>query len=101
MLEEYKDRIDGAKNKFSLALERYHIGDIVYPFFAKNLVNWGTVVNIDVKARKIIVNFNGVERQFDPEWLIHTNPDLNTGNNDTETKIAKKVFKAAIATLKK
>ena len=82
MLEDINDRIEKAKSKPLLALERFHIGDIVYPFFSHNLVNWGTVVDIIPSTRKIIVNFNGINRQFDPEWLIHTNPDLKKASKN-------------------
>jgi len=55
-------------------LNSFNIGDVVYPFFARNLVNWGVVVDINPTIRKVVVNFNGINRQFDPEWLIKTNP---------------------------
>ena len=80
MLEEFKERIEHAKNKPYLALQMFEIGDIVYPFFAHNLVNWGTVVDINPVTRKITVNFNGINRQFDPEWLIKTNPEIKTAS---------------------
>jgi hypothetical protein len=49
-------------------------------FFAYNLVNWGTVVDINPVTRKITVNFNGINRQFDPEWLMKTNPEIKTAS---------------------
>lgn len=80
MLKEFEERIQRAKDKPYLALQMFEIGDIVYPFFAHNLVNWGTVVDINPVTRKITVNFNGVNRQFDPEWLIKTNPEVKTAS---------------------
>ena len=58
----------------------FDIGDIVYPFFSRNLVNWGTVVDINPVTRKVTVNFNGIERQFDPEWIIKTNPEIKVSS---------------------
>lgn len=90
MLEEYRERIEQAKKKPYLSLEMFEIGDIVYPFFAHNLVNWGTVVDINPVTRKIVVNFNGVNRQFDPEWLIKTNPEIKTASIKNKHKIEAK-----------
>lgn len=77
MLEEYKERIENAKNKRWKMFERFHIGDYVYPFWLKNFVVYGTVIDIDTAAHKIICDFNGVRRQFDPEDLMILNPDLS------------------------
>ena len=76
MLEQYEERIENVKNKRWKMLERFHIGDYVYPFWFKNFVVYGTVIDIDTAAHKIICDFNGVRRQFDPEDLMLLNPDL-------------------------
>lgn len=76
MLEEFKDRIENAKNKQFMLIERFHIGDTVYPFWLKNFIVYGTVIDIDTIARKIICDFNGVRRQFCPEDLMLVNPAL-------------------------
>jgi len=80
MLEEYEDRVEYAKTKHLRMLERFHVGDIVHVLFSPQLLNWGTVVEIDIPCRKVYVDLNGVCRQFDPEWLIHTNPEMRTNN---------------------
>lgn len=90
MLEEYKDRIQKAKERPYLTLNNFNIGDIVYPFFAHNLVNWGTVVDVNPITRKITVNFNGINRQFDPEWLMKTNPQIKIAKKG---KIASNYYK--------
>ena len=86
MMEQYNDRIENAKEKQFRLLNRFHIGDYVYPFWLKNFVVYGTVIDIDTVARKIICDFNGVERQFDPEDLMLINPDLS--NNKQAMKKA-------------
>lgn len=80
-MDELKQRIQKAKERPYLTLNSFNIGDVVYPFFARNLVNWGVVVDINPTIRKVVVNFNGINRQFDPEWLIKTNPQLKQANN--------------------
>lgn len=74
MFEEYEERIENAKNKRLKMLDRFHIGDAVYPFWLKNFVVYGIVIDIDTVARKIICDFNGVRRQFEPEDLMVLNP---------------------------
>lgn len=76
MLKEYKDRIQGAKDKQFVILNRFHIGDTVYPLWLNSLVVYGTVIDIDTITRKITCDFNGVERQFMPEDLVLTNPSF-------------------------
>ena len=76
MLKEFEDRIENAKNKQFRMLERFHIGDAVYPFWLKGLVVYGIVTDVDTVARKVICDFNGVRRQFCPEDLMHVNPEL-------------------------
>lgn len=90
MIEEYKDRIQKAKERPYMTLNNFNIGDIVYPFFAHNLVNWGTVVDINPITRKITVNFNGVNRQFDPQWLMKTNPQIKIASRN---RIASNYYK--------
>jgi hypothetical protein len=80
MLEEFKDRVEKAKNKQFMLMERFHIGDTVYPFWLKNFIVYGTVIDIDTVARKIICDFNGVMRQFCPEDLMLVNPVLVQAN---------------------
>lgn len=76
MLEEFADRIQKAKDKQFMLMERFHIGDTVYPFWLRNFIVYGTVIDIDTVARKIICDFNGVMRQFCPEDLMLVNPNL-------------------------
>lgn len=80
MLEEYKERIQNAKDKRYKLLDRFHIGDTVYPFYLKNVIVYGTVIDIDTVARKIICDFNGMRRQFCPEDLMLLNPGLDNRN---------------------
>lgn len=76
MLEEFADRIQYAKDKQFMLMQRFHIGDTVYPFWLKNFIVYGTVIDIDTVARKIICDFNGVRRQFCPQDLMLVNPNL-------------------------
>lgn len=76
MLDEFKDRIDYVKNKQYKMMDRFHIGDTVYPFWLKNFLVYGIVVDIDTVARKIICDFNGIRRQFCPEDLMLVNPNF-------------------------
>ncbi len=85
MLEEFKDRIENAKNKRYRMLERFHVGDTVYPFWLKNFIVYGTVIDIDTVAHKIICDFNGVQRQFCPEDLMQVNPVLVAGRGGART----------------
>ena len=94
MLEEYSQRIEKAKQKPYLALNMFQIGDIVYPFFSHNLVNWGTVVDINPITRKVTVNFNGVNRQFDPQWIIKTNPQIKVASKSKVIKAYHKMVEA-------
>ena len=76
MLKEFEERITNAKNKQFRMLERFHIGDAVYPFWLKGIIVYGIVTDVDTVARKVICDFNGVSRQFCPEDLMHVNPEL-------------------------
>lgn len=76
MLKEFEERIDNAKNKQFRMLERFHIGDAVYPFWLKGFIVYGIVTDVDTVARKVFCDFNGVRRQFCPEDLMHVNPEL-------------------------
>ena len=96
MLPEYKQKIDNAKNKQYRMLDRFHIGDVVYPFCLKNVIVYGIVVDIDKVARKIICDFNGMRRQFCPEDLMLLNPDLSHNQVKTASlhKITNRVAKS-------
>ena len=76
MLEEFAERIQNAKDKQFMLMDRFHIGDTVYPFWLRNFIVYGTVIDIDTVARKIICDFNGVRRQFCPQDLMLVNPNL-------------------------
>lgn len=76
MLEEYADRIQHAKEKQFGMLDRFHVGDIVYPCWLTNFVVYGTVIDVDTVARKVICDFNGVMRQFVPDDLMIVNPAI-------------------------
>ena len=82
MLKEFEERINNAKNKQFRMLERFHIGDAVYPFWLKNFIVYGIVIDVDTVARKVICDFNGVKRQFCPEDLMHVNPELINASTD-------------------
>lgn len=75
-METLRDRIQAAKDKQYRMLERFHVGDCVYPFWLQNFIVYGVVIDIDTVARKVICDFNGVRRQFCPEDLMHVNPEL-------------------------
>lgn len=90
MLEEYSERANYAKTKHLEMLKRFHIGDAVYILFSPFYHNWGIVVEVDTHCRKIYVDVNGVKRQYDPEWLIHTNPELRTNNQLPTAKTKQK-----------
>ena len=76
MLTEFDERIQKAKDKQFMLMDRFHIGDTVYPFRLRNFIVYGTVIDIDTVARKIICDFNGVRRQFCPQDLMLVNPNL-------------------------
>lgn len=76
MLKEFEERITDAKNKQFRMLERFHIGDAVYPFWLKGIIVYGIVTDVDTVARKVFCDFNGVRRQFCPEDLMHVNPEI-------------------------
>lgn len=88
MLEEYQERIQNAKDKQFRIFERFHIGDCVYPFWLNGVIVYGTVIDIDTVARKIICDFNGVVRQFQPEDLMHLNPDFAKARKSFKKKKA-------------
>ena len=90
MLEEFAERIQNAKDKQFKMLERFHLGDTVYPFWLHDFLVYGTVIDIDTVARKIICDFNGVSRQFCPEDLMHVNPAFVSASAKGRTaKVAK------------
>ena len=104
MFEEIQESIERAKRRRTEALARFHIGDIAYPLYQTwSPVIWGTIVNIDPVAYKITVNLNGVERQYDPEELVLTNPEEKTQcPNQQATEIAERIVKDSVqASLKK
>ena len=58
-------------------MSRFHIGDIVYPLYQYCIPEvWGVVVDVSTTTHKVTINMNGVERQYDPEELVLTNPEL-------------------------
>jgi hypothetical protein len=89
MLEEFADRIQKAKDKQFMLIERFHVGDTVYPFWLKNFIVYGTVIDIDTVARKVICDFNGVMRQFCPEDLMLVNPNLVQSSKGKNKKASK------------
>lgn len=90
MLKEFEERIENAKNKQFRMLERFHIGDAVYPFWLKNFIVYGIVIDVDTVARKVICDFNGVRRQFCPEDLMHVNPELINASTDKKRNASAK-----------
>lgn len=89
MLQEFKDRIQNAKDKQFKLIERFHVGDTVYPFWLKNFIVYGIVIDIDTVARKVICDFNGVMRQFCPEDLMLVNPNLVQSSKEKLKKASK------------
>lgn len=96
MLEEFAERIQNAKDKQFKMLYRFHIGDTVYPFWLHNFIVYGTVIDIDTVARKVICDFNGIARQFCPEDLMLVNPAFiavaSNGRTASEKKIDNKDY---------
>ena len=81
MLEEINKSIERAKKRRSEALARFHIGDVCMPLYQTWFPTiWGTIVDIGVVKHKFSVNLNGIVRQFDPEELVLTNPELRSSN---------------------
>lgn len=104
MLEEIRNSIERAKRLRSEALTRFHIGAVAYPLYQSwSPVIWGTIVNIDPVAYKITVNLNGIERQYDPEELVLTNPEEKTQfPNKQAIEVAERIIKDDVrASLKK
>lgn len=88
MLDEFAERIQNAKDKQYRIFERFHIGDTVYPFWLKNFLVYGVVIDVDTVTRKIICDFNGVMRQFCPEDLVVLNPQLACRAHEAARKTA-------------
>lgn len=76
MFENYKERIDRAKNKQHEIFDKFKEGDYVYPLWFRNPIAYGTVVKVDKVARVVMVDFNGSIKQFMPDDLIKLNPDF-------------------------
>lgn len=91
MLKEFEERITNAKNKQFRMLERFHIGDAVYPFWLKGIIVYGIVTDVDTVARKVICDFNGVSRQFCPEDLMHVNPELINASTAKKRNASKRI----------
>ena len=91
MLKEFEERITNAKNKQFRMLERFHIGDAVYPFWLKGIIVYGIVTDVDTVARKVICDFNGVSRQFCPEDLMHVNPELINASTTKKRNASKRI----------
>ena len=87
LLEGIAESIDKAKKIRMRELERFHIGDVVFPLYQMwEPLLWGIVTDIGLTTHKITVNINGVLRQYDPEELIMTNPELKQPNRNNEDK---------------
>lgn len=97
-LETIKDSVERAKNRRIEALSRFHIGDVAYPMYQDWEVSiWGTIVNIDPVAYKVTINMNGVERQYDPEELVLTVPELKVVEpNQKAVEVAENIIKQDI-----
>lgn len=99
--EQVEKSIADAKTMRVRELERFHIGDVVYPVYQPWFpLTWGTVTDIGLTTHKITVDIQGHPVQYEPEELILTSPELKTSTpeNDKRTKeievIEKKVEKA-------
>ena len=104
-LFEYIDQAtEKAKSLRMNRLTRFHIGDVVYPLYQTWFPTiWGTIVEINPAICKISVNLNGVIRQYDPEELVLTSPELKPDStyNQEREKIQKKAEKEVTASFKK
>ena len=87
LFQKINDSTERAKSRYNEQLSRFHIGDIVYPLFQRWVpAVWGTVVEVIPQIHKINVNLQGVIRQFEPEDLILTNPELRPGSDYNEER---------------
>ena len=87
LFRQIRDSEARAKARRLQALERFHVGDVAYPIGIRSDVSiWGIVVDVNPTIHKIVLNLNGVIRQFEPEELILTNPEEKEGNREVEDK---------------
>lgn len=103
LFKQINDSTERAKCRYNEQLSRFHVGDIVCPLYQKWFPTiWGTVVEIIPQIHKINVNLNGIVRQFEPEDLILTNPELKPGSdyNDARQKIVLNAEKKVKASFK-
>ena len=103
MFEEINKSIERAKRRRLEALARFHIGDTVYPIYQTwDPTIWGVIIDINITTHKVTININGVERQYDPEELVLTNPEtqVNYPNQKAIEMAEKLVAKDVSANLK-
>ena len=88
-IEEARKRAAGLRAE---EMARFHVGDVVYPLMQYGTPDvWGTVIDVSLTTHKVTINMNGVVRQYDPEELLTTNPELRPDtpyNRDLEEKQA-------------
>ena len=107
LFDYINEATEKAKGKRAEQLARFHLGDIVYPLYQTwRPTLWGTVVEINSDIHKINVNINGIIRQYDPEELVLTNPELKPDSkyNQEMGKMiekASKSIKASFSNLRK
>lgn len=108
LFDQIRESTEAAKARRTKALSRFNVGDVVYPLYQRWSIPalWGIVVKISPEIRKIVVDLQGCERQYDPEELIPTSPELRPNssyNEDREKSIAKieKNVKASFSRFKK
>ncbi|MBP5458956.1 MAG: hypothetical protein J6Y62_02090 [Clostridia bacterium] len=101
LFKEIGQSIDDAREERVKELRKFHIGDVVYPLLQRwEPLVWGTVKDVSPATRKITVDIAGTEKQFDPEDLVLTSPELKAPNQYNEErqkeleKIGDKVDKA-------
>lgn len=77
LFDEIRKSTARVRNRRMEMLDRYQVGDMVYPVYQVCQPNvFGVVSRIDRHIRKVFVDLNGCVRQYDPEDLIRTNPEL-------------------------
>lgn len=87
LFQEIRESENRAKARRLQALGRFHVGDVAYPIGIRGDLNmWGIVVDINIPAHKVILNLNGLVRQFEPDELLLTNPEEKEGNREVEDK---------------
>lgn len=77
VFDRIRESAEKAKNMRAMQLERFHVGDTVYPLYQEwHPILWGTVVDVDYNIHKVIVNIDGIERQYEPNEILPAPKDV-------------------------